>query len=37
VWDVNEHVAALVRSGEPVDVARLTDPAVDPAEWVSSA
>jgi 3-phenylpropionate/trans-cinnamate dioxygenase ferredoxin reductase subunit len=25
VWDVNEHVQALIRSGEPVDVAALTD------------
>jgi 3-phenylpropionate/trans-cinnamate dioxygenase ferredoxin reductase component len=25
VWDVNEHVQALIRSGEPVDVAELTD------------
>ncbi len=25
VWDVNEHVQALIRAGEPVDVAELTD------------
>ena len=25
VWDVNEHVQALIRSREPVDVAELTD------------
>ena len=25
VWDVNEHVQTLIRSGEPVDVAALTD------------
>ena len=25
VWDVNEHVQALIRSVEPVDVAELTD------------
>jgi len=28
VWDVNEHIQALVRSGMSVDVARLTDPDV---------
>ena len=28
VWDVNEHIQALVRSGMSVDVARLTDPCV---------
>ena len=28
VWDVNEHIQALVRSGLTVDVARLTDPDV---------
>jgi 3-phenylpropionate/trans-cinnamate dioxygenase ferredoxin reductase component len=26
VWDVNEHVQALIRSGAPVDVAALRDP-----------
>ena len=26
VWDVNEHVQALIRSREPVDVGALTDP-----------
>jgi 3-phenylpropionate/trans-cinnamate dioxygenase ferredoxin reductase component len=26
VWDVNEHVQALIRSRRPVEVARLTDP-----------
>ncbi len=26
VWDVNEHVQALIRSRQPVDVAALTDP-----------
>jgi 3-phenylpropionate/trans-cinnamate dioxygenase ferredoxin reductase subunit len=26
VWDVNEHVQALIRSRRPVDVAELTDP-----------
>ncbi len=25
VWDVNQHVQALIRSGRPVDVAALTD------------
>jgi 3-phenylpropionate/trans-cinnamate dioxygenase ferredoxin reductase subunit len=28
VWDVNEHIQALVRSGMSIDVARLTDPDV---------
>jgi 3-phenylpropionate/trans-cinnamate dioxygenase ferredoxin reductase subunit len=26
VWDVTDHIQALIRSGEPVDVARLRDP-----------
>ncbi len=26
VWDVNEHVQALIRSRQPVDVAALCDP-----------
>jgi 3-phenylpropionate/trans-cinnamate dioxygenase ferredoxin reductase subunit len=26
VWDVNEHVQALIRSRQPIDVAALTDP-----------
>ena len=26
VWDVNEHVQALIRSGEPVDSSALADP-----------
>jgi UPF0288 family protein (methanogenesis marker protein 3) len=25
VWDVNEHVQALIRAKQPVDVAKLTD------------
>ena len=25
VWDVNEHVQALIRSGQPVETAALTD------------
>ena len=29
VWDVNEQVQDLIRSGRPVKVDRLTDPAVD--------
>ncbi len=28
VWDVGDPIKALIRSGEPVDVARLTDTAV---------
>ena len=26
VWDVNEHIQALIRSGHPVDPDRLTNP-----------
>jgi 3-phenylpropionate/trans-cinnamate dioxygenase ferredoxin reductase component len=26
VWDVNEHVQALIRSRQPVDAAALADP-----------
>jgi len=37
VWDVNEHVAEVVRSGAPVDVARLTDLDVAPEEWAEGA
>lgn len=29
VWDVNEHVQDLIRSGRTVDEAQLTDPSVD--------
>lgn len=28
IWDVNEHVQALIRSGDTIDAARLADPAV---------
>ena len=28
VWDMNEHVQALARSRQPVEVAALTDPAI---------
>src|SRR5262249_41802930 len=28
VWDVNDHIQAVIRSGHPVDPARLADPAV---------
>jgi 3-phenylpropionate/trans-cinnamate dioxygenase ferredoxin reductase subunit len=28
VWDVTDQIQALIRDGRPVDVARLTDPAV---------
>jgi 3-phenylpropionate/trans-cinnamate dioxygenase ferredoxin reductase subunit len=28
VWDVNDDIQALIRSGNPVDVARLTDPSI---------
>jgi 3-phenylpropionate/trans-cinnamate dioxygenase ferredoxin reductase subunit len=35
VWDVNEHVQALIRSGAVVDADRLADTSVDPATWAS--
>jgi len=35
VWDVNEQVQALIRSREPVDAARLADPAVPLDELLS--
>jgi 3-phenylpropionate/trans-cinnamate dioxygenase ferredoxin reductase subunit len=28
IWDVNDAIQALVRSGHPADPARLADPAV---------
>jgi 3-phenylpropionate/trans-cinnamate dioxygenase ferredoxin reductase component len=36
VWDVNEHVQALIRARRPVDHARLTDPSV-PLEELAAA
>jgi 3-phenylpropionate/trans-cinnamate dioxygenase ferredoxin reductase subunit len=36
VWDVNEHVQALIRAGRPVDLDVLTDPSVDPDQWTVS-
>lgn len=36
VWDVNEHVQALIRSGEAVDLAALRDPAVPLDSLVTS-
>ncbi|HET9894243.1 MAG TPA: FAD-dependent oxidoreductase [Streptosporangiaceae bacterium] len=36
IWDVNDHLAALVRSGTPVDAAALEDPAVALDSLVSS-
>lgn len=35
VWEVTDHIQALIRSGEPVDVARLRDPEL-PLEEVAS-
>jgi 3-phenylpropionate/trans-cinnamate dioxygenase ferredoxin reductase subunit len=35
VWDVNEGIQALVRSGRPVDLDRLADPAVPLEELLS--
>jgi 3-phenylpropionate/trans-cinnamate dioxygenase ferredoxin reductase subunit len=37
VWDVTDAVADLVRSGAPVDRARLADPAVPLAEVPAAA
>jgi 3-phenylpropionate/trans-cinnamate dioxygenase ferredoxin reductase subunit len=28
VWDVNEHIQALIRTGKPVEAAALADPGV---------
>ena len=36
VWDVNEHVQALIKKGGTADVDVLRDPDVDPADWVSA-
>jgi hypothetical protein len=35
VWDVTDEIQALIRSREPVDVARLVDPDVPLEELVS--
>jgi len=37
VWDVNEHVQALLRAARPVRREVLADPGVDPADWVRLA
>ena len=37
VWDVNEHVQALIRSRAKVDVAALTDPDTPLESLVSDA
>jgi NADPH-dependent 2,4-dienoyl-CoA reductase/sulfur reductase-like enzyme len=37
VWDVNDHVQALIRSAARVDVDVLADVDVDPATWILSA
>jgi 3-phenylpropionate/trans-cinnamate dioxygenase ferredoxin reductase subunit len=34
VWDVTDPIQALIRSGRPVQVERLTDPAVPLADLV---
>lgn len=36
VWDVTDTIAALVRSGEPVDIALLTDPQVPLGEVLAA-
>lgn len=33
VWDVNEHVQAVIRAGAPIDLNVLKDPSVSPDEW----
>jgi 3-phenylpropionate/trans-cinnamate dioxygenase ferredoxin reductase component len=37
VWDVNEHVQALIRAGTPVDVQLLTDPDTPLAQLAADA
>jgi 3-phenylpropionate/trans-cinnamate dioxygenase ferredoxin reductase subunit len=37
VWDVNDDIQALVRSGTPVDIAALRDPSVPLADVVKLA
>ena len=37
VWDVTGPIQALIRSRQPVDIARLTDPAVPLEELTSGA
>ena len=37
VWDVNEHVQALIRAGTPVDVELLTDPDTPLAQLAAAA
>jgi 3-phenylpropionate/trans-cinnamate dioxygenase ferredoxin reductase subunit len=37
VWDVNDHVQALITSRATVDVDVLGDPDVDPADWIKAA
>jgi len=37
VWDVNEHVQALIKSAATADVDVLSDPDVDPADWTKTA
>ena len=34
VWDVNEHVQALIRAGGDVELGLLTDPSVNPRDWM---
>ncbi len=35
VWDVNEHVQALIRADRPVDLRVLADLEVAPSDWVA--
>jgi 3-phenylpropionate/trans-cinnamate dioxygenase ferredoxin reductase component len=35
IWDVNDAIQALIRSGQPADPARLADPAVPLEEAVA--
>jgi 3-phenylpropionate/trans-cinnamate dioxygenase ferredoxin reductase component len=37
VWDVNQHVQALIRANQPANVTVLTDPDVDPANWAAAS
>ena len=36
VWDVNEHIQALIRAATIVDIAVLTNANVEPAEWATA-
>jgi 3-phenylpropionate/trans-cinnamate dioxygenase ferredoxin reductase component len=37
VWDVNEQIQNLIRTGKPADLDVLTDPDIDPAAWAPTS